>query len=199
MECFINSGEVLSTELKESPRPILERDGHTNLFKKTPFKADCRILAMCTYFPEEKDKFREMVVLHTCLVNRRIVPDMASIENTQKLFEFSGYTEYKLDGESEKYKLQTQKRVYACLGCRQNIHNQNYNCTYLNYLDRNYYQVIPKKEYVAKPDDFFTTHDIAKLTKDDLIRELLSRNHSLKHMSSFNKAELLDKLSTMLT
>ena len=38
---------------------------------------------------------------------------------------------------------------------------------------------------------------MAKLTKDDLIGELLSRNHSLKQMSSFNKAELLEKLRTI--
>ena len=36
-----------------------------------------------------------------------------------------------------------------------------------------------------------------KWTKDDLIGELLSRNQYLKHMSSFNKAELLEKLRTI--
>ena len=62
-ECSINSREVLSTEHKESPWHILERDGHANLFKKTPFKADRRIFAMCTDFPGFRKWWASILVL----------------------------------------------------------------------------------------------------------------------------------------
>ena len=102
-EAYLTCLDRISSEFKISKWHKMEQEEASELWKKRPYSTDRRFFGFAT---DDKELYEEINVggRHVSFIDRKNVPDMNAIKDTQKYFEFRGSKDIlNIGTEDERY------------------------------------------------------------------------------------------------
>jgi len=165
-----------------------EKNGDERIINNTPLRTTRTFIGLGTEYKAEYDKLIGAGEKHVVFTDRETVPEISTVEGTQKMFQLHGDIKALPSG---KWNLHTAKIPCSCPPCRNDPSNLDA-CLYKAH--RNMKTKIVSQAGVRAEEDEIDTHGIAKLTVAALKNELAERGLR----KTGNKPELRARLEEYL-
>ena len=165
-----------------------EKNGDERIINNTPLRTTRTFIGLGTEYKAEYDKLIGAGEKHVVFTDRETVPEISTVEGTQKMFQLHGDIKALPSG---KWNLHTATIPCSCPPCRNDPSNLDA-CLYKAH--RNMKTKIVSQAGVRAEEDEIDTHGIAKLTVAALKNELAERGLR----KTGNKPELRARLEEYL-
>ena len=191
LDCYYKLKRDLNKDgQRESDKMWLEweRNGDERIINNTPLRTNRTFVGLGTEYKDEYDKLIGAGEQHIVFTDRETIPEISTVEGTQKMFQVHGDTAPLPSG---KWNLHTATLPCSCPPCRNDPVNLDA-CLYKAH--RNMKTKIVSQVGVCAADNEIDTYGLSKLTVAALKKELAERGLR----KTGNKPELRARLEEYL-